>query len=226
MRRVDFPCEGALAADPSRHAAVGEQGRGCRSDRAGEHVHIADETQVVGAGRRVQPVFEDQVYEEDGIRRAGRVLPDELNEETVVVRGEDSVREHARHRRRRVLLGDHVVERHVGRMPDAEIVFAEETGQRERRGGGGNRIRRGGRGGGEGRQRRVDGDLDLHVGVGSRFQRAGGQQRGEQAEGPGARRGLHRVGIILEKKSPVRADGASSIKPGRFSRCRSPCCRR
>ena len=105
------------------------------------------------------------------------MLPDELNEETVVVRGEDSVREHARHRRRRVLLGDHVVERHVGRMPDAEIVFAEETGQHERRGGGGNRIRRGGGGGGGGAPGTALGGLGFCVGVGGPFPSGGGPPR-------------------------------------------------
>lgn len=91
LRGVDLPREGALAAHPSRHAAKGEQGRGRGRDRAGEHVHLADQPQVVRASGSVQPVFEDQVHEEDGIGGAGRVLPDELNEETVVVRGQNPV---------------------------------------------------------------------------------------------------------------------------------------
>jgi len=169
LRRVDFPREGAVAADPSRHAAEREQGR-CRGcDRAGEYVHVVDEAQSIRTRGRVQPVFEDQVHQEDGVGGAWRVLPDDLNEEAVVVRGEDAVLIRARGGRGWILLGDHIVEIHLRRMADAELIFAEETVEAERRGRGERRIRRGGRDAGEGRDRGRDRHLDLQVGIRSRF---------------------------------------------------------
>ena len=98
-----------------------------------------------------------------------------LNEETVVVRGQYPVFVGIRGGGIRILLGDHIVEAHFGWMSDAELILAKQTCQAERCGGGDNGIRWGGRGAGHGRQRGVDSDLDLHVGVRSRFQRAGGQ---------------------------------------------------
>lgn len=173
--RVGFPRKGAVAADPSRHAAEREQGGGCRGDGAGEHVHVVDQSQVVGAEGSVQPIFEDEIHQEDGVRCAGGMLPDELNEEAVVVRGQNPVFVGIRGGGIRILLGDHIVEAHFGWMSDAELIFAEETCQAERCGGGDDGIRRGRRGAGHGRQRRIDCNLDLHIGIRSRFEAAGSQ---------------------------------------------------
>lgn len=133
-----------------------------------------DQAQVVGAGGSVQAVFEDEVHQEDGVGCAGGVLPDELNEEIVVVRGQNPVFVGARRGGVGILLGNHIVKGHFGRMANAESIFAKQTCQAERCGDGDNGICRGGRGTGDGRQRGIDRDLDLYVGIGSCLETAGG----------------------------------------------------
>ena len=67
-------------------------------------------------------------------------------------------------------------ETHVVWMADAESIFAEQVCQVEGCGSRVRPVRWDGRGTWDGRQRGVDRDLDLHVGIGSRFEAATGQK--------------------------------------------------
>ena len=126
---VDFPGEGAVAANPSSHRAKWQERGGGGGDGTGEHVYAVDQARVETSDTRVESGFEDEVDQEDRVGGAGGLLPDDLDEESIigaeVVRGQNPVFVGAGGGRAGILLGNHIVKGHAGWVTDAKMVLAE-----------------------------------------------------------------------------------------------------
>lgn len=126
---VDLPGEGAVAADPASHRAKWQEGRSGGGDRAGEHVYTVDQARVETPGAGVESGFEDEVNQEDRVGGTGGLLPDDLDEESIigaeVVRGQNPVFVGAGGGRAGILLGNHIVKGHAGWVADAKMVLAK-----------------------------------------------------------------------------------------------------